>query len=147
MTFEPVTEIWQVTAREAIRDLVTRYNANGDTGRFAQVRELFLPDAVMTIQGQAHQGIDRIMDIFTGSTQATPGLTHVRHFVATHQIDLVDENHATGRAYFAVLTDIGLDHWGRYVDDYRRVEGRWLFASRAVTLDGQVDGSLFPRTV
>ncbi|NCZ70997.1 MAG: hypothetical protein EBY80_12700 [Actinobacteria bacterium] len=75
VTFEPVTEIWQVTAREAIRDLVTRYNANGDTGRFAQVRELFLPDAVMTIQGEAHRGIDRIMDIFTGSTQATPGLT------------------------------------------------------------------------
>ena len=140
-------ENWQVTAREAIRDLATRYNANGDTGRFAQVRELFVEDAVMTIQGVPHHGIDAIMAVFTGTTQTTPGLTHVRHFVATHQIDLTDEEHATGRAYFAVLTDIGLDHWGRYVDEYRRVDGRWLFAKRAVTLDGQVADSLFPRTV
>ena len=87
------------------------------------------------------------MAIFTGTTESTPGLTHVRHFVATHQIDLLDEDHAKGRAYFAVLTDIGLDHWGRYVDEYERVDGRWLFASRAVTLDGQVSESLFPRTV
>ncbi|MFM8563959.1 MAG: nuclear transport factor 2 family protein [Acidimicrobiia bacterium] len=138
-------ENWQVTARESIRDLATRYNANGDTGRFAQVRDLFVEDAVMTIQGVPHRGIDAIMAVFTSTT--TPGLTHVRHFVATHQIDLVDEDHATGRAYFAVLTDIGLDHWGRYVDEYRRVDGRWLFATRAVTLDGQVADSLFPRTV
>ena len=37
-------ELWQLIARESIRDLVARYNANGDTGRFAQVRELFSPD-------------------------------------------------------------------------------------------------------
>ena len=68
-------------------------------------------------------------------------------FLPDKAIDLVDEAHATGRCYFAVLTDIGLDHWGRYVDDYRRVDDRWVFASRSVTLDGQVSGSLFPRTV
>jgi uncharacterized protein (TIGR02246 family) len=140
-------EIWEVTAREAIRDLVTRYNANGDTGRFARVRELFVDDAVMTIQGTTHSGIGAIMAVFTGTAEVTPGLSHVRHFVATHQIDVLDQDHATGRAYFSVLTDAGLDHWGRYVDEYRRVNGRWLFAARAVTLDGQVPESLFPRTL
>ncbi|MBM3828414.1 MAG: nuclear transport factor 2 family protein [Actinobacteria bacterium] len=140
-------EMWEVAAREAIRDLATRYNANGDTGRFAVVRELFLTDAVMTIQGVTHTGIEAIMAVFSGTSESTPGLTHVRHFVATHQIDLIDESNATGRAYFVVLTDIGLDHWGRYVDEYRRVDGRWRFASRSVNLDGQVAASLFPRTV
>ena len=52
-------EIWQVIARESIRDLVARYNANGDTGRFAQVRELFSPEATMDIgDGQVYSGIE-----------------------------------------------------------------------------------------
>ena len=140
-------ENWQLMAREEIRDLVSRYNANGDTGRFAQVRALFAPDAVLIVQGRRHEGIDAVMEVFTGATANDGGPSYVRHFTATHQIDLVDEAHATGRCYFAVLTDIGLDHWGRYVDDYRRVDDRWVFASRSVTLDGQVSGSLFPRTV
>src|SRR5579864_7356005 len=37
-------EFWELIAREAIRDLVARYNANADTGRFDQVMELFSPD-------------------------------------------------------------------------------------------------------
>ena len=27
-------ELWELFAREGIRDLVARYNSNGDTGRF-----------------------------------------------------------------------------------------------------------------
>ena len=133
--------------REAIRDLVARYNANGDSGRFAQVRDLFAPDAVMTIEGdRTYSGIDQIMSIFSGTKSTTAGaLTHVRHFTATHQIDLVDEQTANGRLYFAVLTDIGLDHWGRYVDGYTKASGRWLFASRKVSVDGWASNTLFPR--
>ena len=135
-------------AREAIRDLVARYNANGDSGRFAQVRELFNEDATMTIEGdRTYTGIDEIMTIFTGTKSSTSGnLTHVRHFTSTHQIDLVDSTHASGRLYFAVLTDIGLDHWGRYVDSYVAQNGRWRFASRKVTVDGWSPHTLFPRT-
>ena len=32
-------------------------------------------------------------------------------------------------SYFAVHTDVGLDHWGRYRDVLIPVDGRWLFAS------------------
>ncbi|MFM8649786.1 MAG: nuclear transport factor 2 family protein [Actinomycetota bacterium] len=135
-------------SREAIRDLVARYNANGDSGRFAQVRELFANDAVMTIEGdRSYHGADEIMTIFTGTKSNTSGnLSHVRHFTSTHQIDLVDPTHATGRLYYAVLTDIGLDHWGRYVDSYIRTNGRWLFASRKVSVDGWSPNTLFPRS-
>ena len=49
---------------------------------------------------------------------------------------------ARGRCYFAVLTEDGLDHWGRYVDVYARdpADGTWRFAHRRISLDGSVPG-------
>ena len=139
----------EVIARERFRDLVSRYKANGDTDRFELVRELFCDDAVMRIgRTTTHTGIDAIMSVFTGASDgnAQPGgPSHVRHFTATHQIDLVDATNAKGRLYFAVLTDVGLDHWGVYMDTYRVDDGRWKFASRRVTIDGYAPNSLFPR--
>jgi hypothetical protein len=35
-----------------------------------------------------------------------------------------------------VLTNIGVDHWGRYRDVLVPVENRWLFASRQAIADG-----------
>jgi 3-phenylpropionate/cinnamic acid dioxygenase small subunit len=149
-------ELWELSAREQIRDLVARYNANGDSGRFAQVLELFAPDASMELvdgdgEVRRFEGHEAIATIFTGTRDrwdadaagtlaATAGRPrHVRHFVATHQIDLEDRTHATGRSYFAVLMPHGLDHWGRYLDRYEERDGRWLFTSRRALSDGRVE--------
>jgi ketosteroid isomerase-like protein len=142
---ELTMELRQLLAREQIRDLVTRYNSNGDSGRFAQVMELFADDAVMQLKDRVCHGKDEIITIFTGTKErlrggATPG--YVRHFTATHQIDFVDEAHATGRAYYSVISPTGLDHWGRYLDTYRLVAGVWKFAVRKVTVDGQASTSV-----
>jgi len=141
-------EVWEVVARESIRDLVARYNANGDAGRVPQVLELFAPDAVMELgapgSSTLHTGLDEIALIFTGTKERwTAEATdrgappYVRHCVSTHQIDLRDESHATGRCYFFVIMDHGVDHWGRYLDEYAVVDGQWRFARRAVRLDGR----------
>jgi ketosteroid isomerase-like protein len=140
-------DLWELQAREAIRDTVARYNANGDTGRFAHVIELFTDDAVMEVGSRVCTGRDEIITIFTSARdhragEAAPG--YVRHFTSTHQIDLIDRGHANGRLYYQVLTDVGLDHWGRYVDRYRLDDGRWKFARRTVTVDGQSARSRFP---
>jgi hypothetical protein len=141
-------ERWELEAREAIRDLVARYNANGDSGRFAQVIELFAPDAVMELDdGRLHHGHDEISTIFTGTRdrlRADGNPVYIRHMTATHQIDLIDPATARGRSYFQVLTTIGLDHWGLYIDEYRTVDGVWRFARRRVTVDGRSPQSLFP---
>jgi hypothetical protein len=141
-------DLWEVVARESIRDLVTRYNANGDTGRFPYVLQLFAPDATMEIGTddggvRTYRGTDQIETIFTGA-QATwsaaakergaPG--YIRHCVFTHQVDFIDQKHARGRSYFQVLMAHGLDHWGRYFDEYEERDGRWLFVRRKVTTDG-----------
>lgn len=140
-------EPWEIDARECIRDLVARYNSNGDSGRFDDVRALFHDDAEMDIEGHVHVGLDSIMTIFTGTQnvmRASPGPTRVRHFTSTHQIDLTDQANARGRLYFVVMTNIGVDHWGTYRDLYRRgIDGRWRFARRSVAVDGRSPNSLF----
>jgi hypothetical protein len=144
--------LWELDARESIRDIVTRYNANGDTGRFAQVLELFTDDATMETTGpdggpRVYRGLAEITTIFTGtkdrwaeSAQQQAAPPFIRHCVFTHQIDLIDESQAKGRSYFQVLMSHGLDHWGRYIDDYAKRNGRWLFAHRKVILDSRIPG-------
>lgn len=140
-------DIDELLARESIRDLIARYNANGDSGRFAQVLELFAPDAVMDIDdGRLYTGHDEILTIFTGTRdrdRPADAPAYVRHHTATHQIDLVDTDHATSRSYFQVITAVGLDHWGRYLDEFRRDGGRWRFTRRRVVTDGWGPASTF----
>ena len=134
---------FELEARESIRDLVARYNATGDSGRFDEMLALFADDAVFEFAGGAHRGKAAIRAYFEGVAKHTGGggsAKLVRHFTATHQIDVLSEREARGRCYYAVLTDRGLDHWGRYVDEYRRDGERWLFAKRKVTLDAAVPG-------
>jgi ketosteroid isomerase-like protein len=136
----------ELDAREQIRDLVARYNANGDSGRFDEVLALFCRDATMKIEDTVYTGIEEISTIFTSTrdrvaTAATPQL--MRHHTATHQIDLLSDTEATGRAYFQVIMTAGLDHWGRYLDSYRREGDRWKFSTRHVVTDGYAENSLF----
>jgi len=136
-------EPFELAARESIRDLVARYNANGDAGRFDAMLALFAEDAVFELAERELRGKAAIRAYFEGVAKRTGGgglAKFVRHFTATHQIDVLSESEARGRCYYAVLTDRGLDHWGRYVDEYRRSGERWLFARRKVTLDAAVPG-------
>ena len=139
-------ELWELEARESIRDIVARYNANGDSGRFGPMLELFAEDATMELPNETHRGREAIRTMFEGVARNTgprPGAraAFIRHYTATHQIDVIDERHAKGRSYYVVLTDRGVDHWGRYIDEYRRIDDRWLFWHRKVTTDAALPGS------
>jgi ketosteroid isomerase-like protein len=146
-------ELWELIARESIRDLVARYNANGDSGRFSEMLNVFAPDAVMelvSVDGSVrrYEGRDEIATIFTatkdswdGKAHQTPARHHVRHFTATHQIDLVNATQARGRCYFLVVMAHGVDHWGRYIDEYGVHEGRWVITQRRALSDGRIDAS------
>jgi hypothetical protein len=145
-------ELTDLLAREAIRDLVARYNSYGDSGLFDRMLELFAPDAVLEIRDIPHHGHDAIRAVFTRVPGRTAGRdspgqrdrpAYLRHCTSTHQIDLLDATTATGRSYFFVLTTVGLDHWGRYLDEYRVVDGEWRFARRRVLPDTVSPQSLF----
>lgn len=146
-------ELWELQARESIRDLVARYNANGDTGRFEQLLEVFAPDAVMEVVSpdgarRRFEGRGEIRGLFAGTAAGWAGERgddaprYVRHFTATHQIDVVSPEQALGRCYFFVVMAHGPDHWGRYVDRYGVRDGRWLITHRQALSDPRTS----PRT-
>ena len=64
------------------------------------------------------------------------GRPSLRHFTSTIQIDLVSETAARVRSYYQVVSATGLDHWGRYLDEFRVVDGEWLIARRTITTEG-----------
>ena len=99
------------------------------------------------VAGETARGREQIRSLLTRAAQVDPRRPgaadrprFVRHFTATHQIDVEGKDAATGRCYFAVLTADGLDHQGRYVDRYVRGPTRWLFLSRRVSVDAAVPG-------
>jgi SnoaL-like domain len=149
-------DVAELIARESIRDLVARYNASGDSGRFDQLLDLFWDDAVMEVPGAGtFAGHAEIRAMFTGtadrfrddrasssssSEPPMPGAAgYVRHTLSTLVIDFDDPNHARGYAYFAVIMAHGLDHWGRYFDRYEARAGVWKFAHRRAVGEGRRD--------
>jgi hypothetical protein len=135
-------EHWELVAREQIRDLVGRYNTCGDSGRLDEMMQLFAADATLELGGRIYRGVPEIRALFDSavtSTRARPG-AHIRHFTATHRIEVTNAVSARGRCYFLVLTENGLDHWGRYVDAYLREHECWYFEKRRVAIDGHTAG-------
>lgn len=131
-------DIQELIARESIRDLIARYNANGDSGRIDQMVALFAPTARMEAKGRWYEGREGIRSIFTGAATnfaKVPNFTHLRHSTTTLQIDVLSPTQAKSRCYFFVMMDHGLDHWGRYLDEFGVVDGRWMFTQRRVILD------------
>jgi hypothetical protein len=141
-------ELWEIAAHVEIRNLVATYNANGDSGRFDEMMEVFTPEGVLEAGGGRHEGRAAIKAFLTGVARgpapapSAPARerTYVRHFTGTHKIDLLSPERARGYAYYQVLTKDGLDHWGRYFDEYAHVEGRWLIAHRRATTDAAIAG-------
>ena len=135
----------EVAAREELRELVARYNDSGDSGRIEELLDLFLENAKLEIQdGPSYTGREQLRTLFSSVTppskEATSPPTRIWHHTSTLVIDLKNETQAQGRCYYAVLTQEGLDHWGRYRDQYECEKGHWRFRSRLVTVEGRIPG-------
>ena len=137
-------ETWELLARECIRDTVARYNHAGDTGRFDAMVECFTPDGeLVVVGGETLHGQVELRSFFSGVGGAAPVFAYLRHCVTNLLIDVDDPRGATAASYFQVITDIGLDHWGRYRDRLAPVGDRWLLVQRSVKTDGYAPGSFF----
>ena len=128
--------------REAIRNLIISFNALGDRGRVAEMVQVFAPDATLKAVGETAVGRAAIATLL----QANPLLPEhqvTRHHIGTQTVE-TNGDEAVARSYFSVLTNIGLDHHGVYIDHFQRQpNGAWLIIEREVRLDWQAPNSVY----
>lgn len=135
-------------AISAIRQTMAAYTIAGDRFRLDELAACFTPDGVLETPLWQAVGRDEIVArLRGGGSLGAVKPRFVRHHLTTCLIEPGPDGTATGRSYFMVLTDIGPDHAGTYLDRFWQVDGRWLFASRSVQVDWKSEASRFERQV
>ena len=140
-------DAWELDVRESVRQTLADYTAATDRFDLHALAACFDREGVLEFTG----GFERL----TGPNAIEAGLasavapdpswqapTHVRHHVSSIRFGSVTRDRVEVSSYFAVHTDVGLDHWGRYRDVLIPVGGRWLFAHRRIKIDGFTAGAL-----
>ena len=147
-------EMWELVARERIRDTLARYNWSGDAGRLDGLAETFCTDGVLEIRGfEPLRGRSEIVKFLSGVTgniadgaaKSVPVKPLVRHNVANVSFSEVAPDQAQVASYFTVITNIGLDHCGRYRDTLVPVGDTWLISHRKVSTDWAAPESTMAR--
>lgn len=143
--------MWELTAREQIRDTLALYNWSGDAFRLSELANAFCRDGTLEIRRlEPIRGRDAIVEFLGGGAtgqdedrraalQAAAVASGVRRIVRhtvtnVRFIELSPQQALTG-CYFTVFTEIGLDHYGRYRDTFVPVEDEWLIQHRYVSTD------------
>jgi hypothetical protein len=140
--------IEELLARESIRDTLAQYNMAGDRFQVENFVGVFTEDAIFEAGDTRMQGREAIRAWLTGAKRApgdVPRVKFVRHNLTTCLIKVTGPQTAEARTYYVVFTDIGPDHCGYYVDQFRSVDGRWLISHRKVRQDWQSPDSIFAR--
>ena len=142
--------MWELAAREHIRDTLARYNWAGDAGHLDELAETFCADGVLEIRGlQPLRGRAEIVAFLggvTGNISASADVKPiVRHNVANVLFNGVARDHAQVSCYFSVVTHIGLDHIGRYRDTLVPDGDIWRIRHRKVSTDWAAPNSVMAR--
>lgn len=141
-------QMWELVAREQIRDTLARYNWCGDAGRLDGLAETFCADGVLEIRGlEPLRGRSEIATFLGGVTLAIDADVKpiVRHNITNVLfIELAPEK-ARVDSYFTVVTHMGLDHCGRYRDILVPHCDTWLIKHRKVSTDWAAADSAMAR--
>ena len=146
-------ELWELVARERIRDTLARYNWSGDALRLDDLAQTFCEDGELELRGtEPIQGRAAIVALLGGVVtdpnavaQASGVKRIVRHNVTNIRFTEVGPNEARVACYFSVVTEIGLDHYGRYRDVFVPVGDDWLIRHRFVSTDWSAPDSTMAR--
>jgi hypothetical protein len=142
-------EIWEIELREEVRQTLSDYTAATDRFDLHALAACFASNGVLEFTGGTEAltgpeaieaGLGSAMAREPDSHKQMP--THVRHHVSSVRFESVARDRTEVSSYFAVHTDVGLDHWGRYRDVLIPADGRWLFAHRRIKVDAFAAGSL-----
>ena len=119
--------------RLAIVDTVIAYATAIDTRDWDMFAALFTPDAVWEYRagGERHTGPDKIADRVRPTIDQLDATQHL----LTNHVVAVDGDAATHTCYYMAQHLRGDRRFlaaGRYTDELRRVDGRWLISARAL---------------
>ena len=146
---------WELTAREQIRDSLALYNWSGDALRLDELALAFCEDGELELRGQEPlRGCEAIVEYLGGG--AAPGGDEerrsaridatasgvrriVRHILTNVRFLELTRERALVASYFTVVTEIGLDHYGRYRDTFVPVGDQWLIRHRYVSVDWRAE--------
>ncbi|BBY45716.1 hypothetical protein A5765_02710 [Mycolicibacterium celeriflavum] len=151
-------ELWELSARERIRDTLAQYNWSGDALRLTELAAAFCEDGVLEVRGsEPARGRAAIVEFLGGAVAAPDAAASqskvkriVRHNVTNIRFTDVTPQEAHVACYFTVLTEIGLDHYGRYRDVFvpvGSVDGDWLIRHRFVSTDWSAPNSTMARSL
>jgi len=140
-------DAWEVIVRESVRQTLSDYTAATDRFDLRALAACFGPDGVLEFTGGAElltgpAAIDAGLRAAMAPDPTRQGPTHVRHHVSSVRFSSVTRESVEVSSYFAVHTDVGLDHWGSYRDVLIPVDARWLFTHRRISVDGFAAASL-----
>ena len=130
-----------------ILHLMSIYHTALDAGDFDTFSSVFADDGVLAVTGgKQFIGKDVIRQSFEERraerlNAAMPGAFQ-RHHLTTRRIELRSDT-ASAECYYLVLTEQGLDHFGRYFDTYRRTSKGWRIEHRRSELDWMHAASRF----
>lgn len=142
-------EGWELEVRESVRQTLADYTAATDRFDLRALAACFDNEGVLEFTGgdeplrgrtEIEAGLGAALTRPSQPARRAP--THVRHHVSSILFGSVARDRVEVSSYFAVHTDIGLDHWGRYRDVLVSVNGRWLFAHRRISVDAFAADSL-----
>ena len=145
--------------REGIRKTLANYTLSGDRLRVDEFIATFTEDAVFESDGVSKEktfcyvGRDAIKTFISswgqGARDAKPvhQAKFIRHHLSTCQIELTGHGTAKSRTYWVAYTDLGPDHCGYYLDEFRKVAGSWLISHRKVREDWMAHDSLYTSAV
>lgn len=118
---------------EAIRDLGVLYARAVDDHDIDSVVRMYTPDGVFESPGDRAAGAEAIRTAYVASFDIYRTMLHTPH---PGVVQLHDDGTASGwshgHAELATRRTLVLTSF-RYEDDYRKIEGRWLFAHRFIT--------------
>jgi hypothetical protein len=115
-------EIWELRAREAIRDSFVQYTHAGDQFPPAGVADSFCEYGVLEpIGGEPVRGRATIEEFRIAARARTGGVDSgriLRHNVTNIWFQKISPDVAEVLSCYTAFSEIGLDHFGRYQDRF-----------------------------
>lgn len=142
-------QMWELAVRESVRQVLSDYTGATDRFDLHSLAACFAADGVLEFTGGDHalKGPTAIEDglavaMRRSRDEARMSPKFVCHHVSSIRFGSVTTNRVEVSSYFAVYTDVGPDHWGRYLDVLVPENARWVFSHRKIVVDAFATDSL-----